>query len=118
MPKLHSETFGASDYTWLASDHGTNNARTLTLDAAAFQTVQAASGKVPSGYPVALSGDRTVVPFTGTGTFAGHILEDQDARYGNIPVAVLVHGIVKTGLVPLKGFTAPTAQPKSSITYL
>ena len=39
MPKLHSETFGAGDQTWLGSDHGIYNCRTFTLDAAAFATV-------------------------------------------------------------------------------
>ena len=41
MPKLHSETFGGGDQTWLASDHGIYNARTFTLDSKAFAAVQA-----------------------------------------------------------------------------
>ena len=44
MPIVQTKTFGAGDNTWLASDHGLYNAKTETLDAAAFQAVQAASG--------------------------------------------------------------------------
>lgn len=117
MPKLHSETFGAGDQTWLGSDHGIYNCRTFTLDAAAFATVQRDKGFVPSGYPVAVSGDK-LVPYTGTGTFAGHVYTDQDARHGDIAVPVFYHGTVHAGRVPREGFTAPTAQTLTNIVYL
>ena len=117
MPKLHSETFGGGDQTWLASDHGIYNARTFTIDSKAFAAVQAEKGFVPSGYPLAQSGDK-LVPYTGTGDFAGHLYTDQDARHGDIAVPVFYHGAVHASRVPAAGFTAPAAQKLTDIVYL
>lgn len=118
MPKSHVETItGPGDQSWLASDHGLFNARSFTLHAEAFKAVQDKNGKVPSGYPVAES-DGKLVPYAGSGTFVGHNLFDQDARYGDIAVAVLYHGTVNADRVPVENFKAPSAQPKSSIIFL
>lgn len=118
MPRMTSESFGAGDTTWLGSNHGLYNARTLTLDPAKFSDIQAEKGKVPSGQPVAVLDDGTIEPYTGAGTFAGHVLFDQDASKGEVGVAVMYHGTVITERVPVEGFTAPTAQTASSIVYL
>lgn len=123
MPKMHSENVvGAGSFTWLASDHGLFNARTFTLDAAAFKAVQDSKGKVPSGYPVAEKGGK-LVPYKKGGSggeevLVGHLLTDQDARYGDVAAPVFYHGSVFTAKVPLESFAAPATQPKSSIVYL
>ena len=117
MPIVQTKTFGAGDNTWLASDHGLYNAKTETLDSAAFAAVQSEQGKVPSGYPVALGASGKAEPWTGTGTFLGHILFDQDASKGDVAVPVMNHGTVIAGRVPYTGFTAPTAAP-NGLNYL
>lgn len=114
MPIVQTKTFGAGDNTWLASDHGLYNAKTETLDAAKFAAVQTANGKVPSGYPVALGASGKAEPWTGTGTFLGHVLFDQDASKGDALIPVMYHGIVYKDRLPVGSFTAPTG---SAVTY-
>lgn len=123
MPHLTRESFGGGDQRWLGSDHGIGNCRTSVLPSGeAFRAVAAASGFVPSGYPVArvnglltpyVAGDATA------GVLAGHLFTDQKIpASGNIPVPVLDHGRVNTSLVPLAGFTAPGTQPNTTIVYV
>ena len=92
MPITQTKHYGSGDNTWLASDHGLFNAKTFTLDAAAFKAIQDANGKVPSGYPVGITADK-VTPWTGTGEWLGHLLFDQDASKGDCLVPVMTHGI-------------------------
>ena len=115
MPKLRSESFGSGDLTWLASDHGMFNCRTLTLDAATFAEIQSTYGKVPSGSPVVVA-DGKVSPYTGSGDFAGHILFDADAAHGDDSVEVLWTGAVVTERVP-GNFSAPAKQTQTTIAY-
>lgn len=120
MPKIYSETLsGAGDMTWLASTHGITNARTETLNASTFTTVQTAKGKIPSGTPVVLN-EGKLEPYTGTGTLAGHILTDQDASHGDVAVPVLDHGRVRVANVPAPSgtFKAPETQAATTIVYL
>ena len=117
MPKLHSETFGAGDQTWLGSNHGLYNAPTFILDAAAFRAIQTEKGKVPSGYPVTVAASGKLAPYTGAEEVAGHILFDQVASKGDVAVPVMNHGTVIAGRVPYTGFTAPTAAP-NGLNYL
>lgn len=120
MPKLRSETNSAGDQRWRASNHGVTNARTYTMDAAKFADIaKAHKGVVPSGYPLAVSGEKAV-PHTAEGgdPFIGHLLTDQDATHGDIAVPVYYQGAVHADRVPLEGFTAPAAQPHSTIAYL
>lgn len=118
MPKLHEETYGGGDQTWLASDHGMFNARSYTLTASAFTAEVTKFGKVPSGLPVALA-DGALVPYTGSEAFAGHILFDVDGKFDN-SVAVLIHGFVHQKRVPTQAgtFTVPAQQSTSAITYV
>ena len=114
MPITQTKHYGSGDNTWLASDHGLFNAKTFTLDAAAFKAIQTANGKVPSGYPVGITADK-VTPWTGTGEWLGHLLFDQDASKGDCLVPVMTHGIAYTDRLPVESFTKPTA---SAWTYL
>lgn len=110
MPKIHSEVVGGGyDARWLAGTHALNNARTETADSKAFADVSTKfGGKVPSGYPVIKTGDK-VAPYAGTGTIVGHILFDQDVRFGDVAVPVFDHGRVYTKFVPYASgsFSAP-----------
>ncbi|MCZ1009911.1 head decoration protein [Streptomyces sp. NBC_01456] len=48
-----TETFGQDDQSWLASAHGTSNARTITLDTSAFTpATHYPNGYFPSGLPL------------------------------------------------------------------
>ncbi|MFW0183777.1 hypothetical protein ACN082_09800 [Rothia sp. CCM 9417] len=113
MPKLHTENVGGGyDARWLSSPRGLYTARTETADASAFTAVVEKFGKVPSGYPVIKTGDK-VEPYTGSGDIVGHILFDQDTRYGDVAVPVFDHGRVNTEHVPYVSgsFTAPDNHP-------
>lgn len=43
------ETFGQENQSWLASAHGTDSARTVTLDVSTFNAAHYANGYIPSG---------------------------------------------------------------------
>lgn len=95
-----TESVGGGDQSWLGSRHGVVNARTGTLKASAFT-----DKFVPSGMPVAKDGD-TYVPYTGTNTLIGFVLNDTTVAHGDAPVAILDHGRVIAANVP-GDFTAP-----------
>lgn len=50
---VRTETFAADDQTWLGSAHGTNAARTITLDTSTFtKATHYPGGYFPSGLPL------------------------------------------------------------------
>jgi len=118
---LTTETFGArDDLSWMGSAHGLRNARTETLDPAAFTPVD---GWIPSGTPVAKVGGK-LVPYDpdeavtdGAGVLAGFVLTSQKpaADGGNLAVPLLDHGRVKAASLPV-AFTPPLAPAKSANT--
>lgn len=120
MPRLTSEAFGGGDQSWLGSSHSIANCRTETLDISAFtKATHYPDGYIPSGTPVCKTGG-VLVPLTGDNAadFAGHVYTDQTvAGAADLPVPVFYHGTVKTARVP-GDFTAPTAQPHTTIVYI
>ena len=51
---LRTETFGQDDQSWLGSAHGTDTARSITLDTSAFTAnTHYPNGFLPSGLPLA-----------------------------------------------------------------
>lgn len=125
MPRLSSETFSPGDQSWLASAHGIGNARTETINTAAFTAgTHYPDGFIRSGQPVAkVAGllvpyDAVETTVTGAGILAGHILTDQKVSgSANIPAPLLDHGRVKPALVP-GTFVKPTAAAKLSATTI
>lgn len=128
MPRLSTETYGAGDMSWLASDHGIFNCDTVLLDISTFTAEDHyPDGYIPSGTAVAeVSG--VLVPYTvaeatttGAGILAGHILTDQPVvGTKDFAVPVFRHGKVVEANVP-GTFTAPAAAAKkaaSSIIYV
>jgi hypothetical protein len=101
------ETFGAGDQSWLGSKHGTDAARTVTID------VTAMSGKIANG--VIKSGE-ALGKITATGLYsayasggsggvevlAGFLLCDTPVvtGAGNVVAAMVDHGRVKLSKLP------------------
>ena len=124
MPNLTTETFGAGDQSWLGTSHAIANCRTEKLNVSAFtKATHFPDGYLPSGLPVSKV-DGALVPYDPTAetgnadAFAGHLFTDQ--RVGTDPiinVPLYDHGRVKATKVP-GTFTAPAAQPNTTIVYL
>lgn len=109
------QTFG-DDMTWLGSAHGLRNARTVTVDPAAF-TDQVKNGVIPSGTPVTVA-KGVATPYAGSGKFSGFILTDQPVDAGKIGAPVLDHGRVNVGKLPVD-FTVPAAaDDETTIVYI
>ena len=107
------EKFGIGDLTWLGSKWGVNEARTCTIDVAAFNTAtKIVDNYVKAGEPVkeATAGGKTkMVPYAGTGTLAGFILTDvpADPTLGDAVAPLLDHGrVILSKLPPGHGVTA------------
>lgn len=125
MPRLSTETYGSGDMSWLASDHGIGNCRTVKLDISAFtEGTHYPDGYIPSGTAVAeVSG--VLVPYTvaegtttGAGVLAGHILTDQKTDgTTDFGVPLLDHGRVDESKVP-GTFTAPVDAAKRAATNI
>lgn len=121
MPRMKTESFGTDDLRWLGSEHGTHHARSGVLNPASFSTL-IKDGFIPSGVPLSEVDGELVLynAAANAGDFAGHLLTPQ--RVVNptekLNVPVMDHGRVLTSFLPVKGFTAPDSQPKSSIIYL
>jgi hypothetical protein len=122
MPRLKSETFGAGDMTWLASEHSITECKTGTIDISGFTAgTHYPNGYIPSGTPLALASG-LYVPYTsaegtatGPGVLAGHLLTDQPVVGTNdFAAPILDHGRVRTAKVPqgTDAFTAPVAAAK------
>lgn len=96
--------------SWMGSRHAVAEAHPGTLDATAFASADGVTnGVVPSGYPVAVEGDK-LVPYDGTPTTGnvlyGFSIDDRDISKGDEPTAVMWHGRIKVANLPIT-FTAP-----------
>ena len=107
------------DQTWLASTHGTYNARTVKLLKSAFTAkANANGGYLKSGTAIALNGSNEGVPYVqgaadSTAVLVGFLLTDQPyvtagAGDTHINAPVLDHGRVRTARLP-EAWTAPAA---------
>lgn len=125
MPRLVTETFGAGDFTWLASAHGIHECRTETVDISTFTAgTHFPNGYIPSGTPVAKVGG-VLVPYTvaegtttGAGVLAGFIATDQRvvSATADFAAPLLDHGRIKAAKVPYASFVAPAAAAKAAAT--
>lgn len=108
--------FGNEDQTWLGSAHGTDAARSVTLDMASFtEATHFPDGHLPSGLPLArLTGSDTYVPYdsaaagTGAEVLRGFLLGSISAGDGttNVQGAMIDHGRVIVANLPV-AFTLP-----------
>lgn len=73
-----SESFGGSDQRWLGSREGTDTARTVTLDHDSW-TGKVVNGRLKGGEPIKISAGK-YVPYAGTGSLVGFLLNDVPFR--------------------------------------
>ena len=121
---IRTETFANEDQSWLGSAHGTSAARSVTLDHSAFtEGTHYPDGYFPSGIALALV-DGKAVPYvsgggSGTGVLAGFLFTTIKATGNDVVGALLDHGRVLVGNLPVAGFTAPTAaNDKTTIVFV
>lgn len=107
---LRTETFQNEDQSWLASEHGTSSARSITLDKSAFTAgTHYPNGYFPSGLPLGkITASGKYGPYNnaaadGTDTLAGFLFCAVDVPATDIdPVgALLVHGMVVEAKLPV-----------------
>ncbi|WP_280430030.1 potassium transporter [Nocardia brasiliensis] len=102
-PRRESLTSG--DQSWIASKHGTDSARTFTIDVTA-SAGKISQGRIRSGEPFAIVGGLGV-PYNaagsaGTNVLAVFLLTDQPvtAGAGNVVAAGLDHGRIRVSRLP------------------
>ena len=100
-----TESFGAGDQSWLASRHGTDVAKSATLNPSAW-TSKTSDGRIKSGEPFALVSN-LAVPYNsagsgGTNVLHGFILTDQSVKSdgGNVSFPALWTGRVYRSKLP------------------
>jgi len=104
---LTTEVFGQDDQSWLASAHGTDTGRTITLDLSTFtESTHYPDGYIKSGYALKLlSGGKYGLFSVGdddTEAIAGHLLTAVRVPAGATKVAgaLLWHGAVIVAKLP------------------
>ena len=108
---VRTKSWQADDQTWKAAAHGTDLARSISVDAALFTpATHAPNGFLPSGLPVAkvtatgLYGPYTTGGAGGLQTFAG-LLEVNTVlpspNTGAVGTALFEHGRAVKALVPI-----------------
>ena len=97
--KDHGSELGANNRRWLGSDHNIRKTHVLKADAFSDEGVAA-------GTPVELDGDGLAVPYAG-GELRGFLFSDYSLEHGDYPVAVVVHGDIKTKFLPVEDFQVP-----------
>jgi hypothetical protein len=75
-----SEAFGGTDQRWLGSREGTDTARTVTLDHDSWDD-KVVNGRLKGGEPIKFVGGK-YVPYAGTGSIVGFLLNDVPFRVG------------------------------------
>lgn len=108
---LRSENFAQDDQSWLGSAHGTNAARTITLDTSAFTAgTHYPDGYFKSGIPLGrITATGKYGPYNdaladGTETLVGFLLCAVDAPTVNtidVGAALLDHGRVVESKLPI-----------------
>jgi hypothetical protein len=127
---VRTDSVGTDDQSWLGSRHGTNNARTVTLAKAAFNSAtHYPQGFLRSGTPLAkyTSGGNTGLygPYTpgatdGSQTFVGHLLAPQSVTSGtgNIVGALMDHGRIVEARLPIAIDSAAKTSAAGRLIYV
>jgi hypothetical protein len=110
---LQSESFLQGDQTWLGSEHGTTNARSVTIVTSSLtQNTHFPNGFIPSGTPLAqYTGGADAGKYTayasgganGAGTLVGFLLDSVPVRNPSRDVvgALLDHGRIVSAKLPI-----------------
>lgn len=117
---IRSESVGAGDQSWLGSRHGTDTARSATLNPTAW-TGKTTNGVIKSGEPFALASG-LAVPYAsgasdGTEVIYGFILTDTPvvSGAGNVTFPALRRGSVILSKLP--STVAATAKTSGNFTW-
>lgn len=76
-----SESFGGTDQRWLMSREGTDTAETVTLDHDSWDD-KVVNGRLKGGEPIKITSGK-YVPYGGTGSIVGFLLNDVPFRVGS-----------------------------------
>lgn len=112
-----TESWGSGNQTWLGSAHGTDVARTVTIDGT---TISAYDGVVPSGTPLKRNADGKYAPVAEvTDELAGFLFTNQSFT-GDVDVIapMIWHGRIRADRLPETAFavdTLETANPQITI---
>lgn len=105
--QLKTQTYGQDDQTWLGSVHGTDAARTGTLNIATLTpATHYPNGHLPSGLPVGkitatgLYGLFDKDATDGRQVLVGHTLTAQKVGTSNVVVPILDHGRIIEANLP------------------
>lgn len=114
---ITGDSYGSEQISWLGSEHGVENARSVTLDAAQIQDFKPTlkngthrTGQVPSGIPLKATSEGKYAPVTAAGdTLAGFLLTDQPFDGERDVIAPMIeHGKVRVGRLPKAAFDVTT----------
>jgi len=104
---IRTSTYGAEDQSWLGSRVGTNDADSITLDAAACIAItEFAAGTVPSGIPLKRAGSGRYAPAITAEVADRWLLQTVDLTAGgtqaaaNTPVAAIWRGQIIQAKIP------------------
>ena len=96
--------YSGTHWSWLASAHGTQATRTVTLDADAFTADERFDDVVPAGVALRWTdeGAGKVGPYRpeGSDTAIGYLFTPRNVGHGDEPGAVLTRGAVKVANLP------------------
>lgn len=95
-----TETFGGTDQRWLGSREGTDTARTVTLDHDAWSG-KVVNGRLKGGEPIKITGGK-YVPYAGTGTLVGFLLNDVPFRIDTVAKPDKVAPMLDRGRIIVK----------------
>lgn len=125
---LKTETFNpAEDHRWLGSKHAANTAKTITLDASAFDAISSfTDGVIPSGVVLGkITASGLYGPYDDGATdgredAVGHLFTTVDTKEFTVdsPAALLWHGSVIVDNLPADhGLDAAAAADLSQVHY-
>ncbi len=115
---INAEQFGSGDQRWLGSAHGTDVARTVTIDGAKLAGFK--DGVIPAGTPLKQGDGGKYEPVTAEGdALAGFLLTSQ-AFVGAVDVVapMVWHGRIRASFLPAGAFdvtTLTTSNPQFTI---
>lgn len=124
---VKTETFGSDNQSWLASAHGLDAGRGITLDTSAFTAgTHYPNGYFPSGLPLGkitasgLYGPYNNAATDGTDVLAGHLMTPVKAPSVNtidVGGVLLGHGVVVEANLPIAIDSAGKADVAGRIQY-
>lgn len=96
----YTESFAGTDQRWLGSREGTDTAETVTLDHDSW-TAKVTNGRLKGGEPIKISASK-YVPYAGTGSIVGFLLNDVPFRVDTTNKPDCVVPMLNRGVIVVK----------------